>query len=146
MDEQHAGFQSRIVGGQAAAVNQFPWHVWIRSYAGAANIVCGGSIISGSWILTAAHCVRGYTSFTVGAGSNNLNSPVIQVNTTSFVVHPSFNPSNYNNDLALLQLPVVLPTSANMSPIRLPARSQANATFANIQGTLTGFGRLNQGK
>lgn len=103
-------------------------------------------MIAGNWILTAAHCVRGYTSFTVGAGSNNLSAPLVQMTTTTAIVNPNFNPNNYNNDLALLQLPTSLSNSTFIMPVRLPALSQANTTFLNFQTTVSGFGRLNNCK
>lgn len=46
--------QSRIVGGQLAATAQFPFQVSLRYFG---SHICGGSIISENYILTAAHCV-----------------------------------------------------------------------------------------
>ena len=48
---------SRIVGGDFARQNQFPHQVAVI-YKG--SLRCGGSIISESWVLTAAHCLTGY--------------------------------------------------------------------------------------
>lgn len=45
---------TRIVGGSTATRNQFPYQVaLIINNSG----FCGGSIISNTWVLTAAHCV-----------------------------------------------------------------------------------------
>ncbi|KAL1780408.1 serine protease 55-like [Sigmodon hispidus] len=44
---------SAIVGGQPASILEFPWHVGIMNLG---NHVCGGSILSEWWILTASHC------------------------------------------------------------------------------------------
>lgn len=141
-----ADFQGRILGGTAAASGQIPWHVWVRSAVGTSSVTCGGSLISANWVLTAAHCVQGYTSFTVGAGSNTLASPLIQMAPTTFVVNPNFNATNYNNDLALLMLPTSLSNSTFITPVRLPTVSQTTTTFVNFQGTVSGFGRLNNCK
>lgn len=46
--------QGRIVGGTAAREGQFPYQVSLR-WGGAH--VCGGSIVSASYIVTAAHCL-----------------------------------------------------------------------------------------
>uniref|UniRef100_A0A8C6LV74 Peptidase S1 domain-containing protein n=1 Tax=Nothobranchius furzeri TaxID=105023 RepID=A0A8C6LV74_NOTFU len=46
----------RIVGGTLAAEDQWGWQVsmqWRGSH------ICGGSIISARWIITAAHCMTG---------------------------------------------------------------------------------------
>ena len=45
-----------IVGGRAAVKHQFPWQVAIIPDE---IWFCGGSLISDSYVLTAAHCVVG---------------------------------------------------------------------------------------
>ena len=49
----------KIINGQLATVGQFPWQVAIISTGFFKNGVCGGSLISDVWILTAAHCLIG---------------------------------------------------------------------------------------
>jgi secreted trypsin-like serine protease len=49
LDEEH----QRITDGSNAARGQFPWQVALiidNAY------LCGGSLISSRWVLTAAHC------------------------------------------------------------------------------------------
>jgi len=45
----------KIVGGQPAAQGQYPWMAAMVNKGQQTNF-CGGSIISNSYILTAAHC------------------------------------------------------------------------------------------
>lgn len=56
--------EGRIVGGVAVTIEQFPWSVTMRHNGGHR---CGGSIISTTRILSAAHCTVG-----VGAGDHFL--------------------------------------------------------------------------
>lgn len=51
-----ANSKPRIVGGQEADVDEFPWQVSLHVKNTAH--VCGASIISEQWIVTAAHCVQ----------------------------------------------------------------------------------------
>ncbi|CAJ0950741.1 unnamed protein product [Ranitomeya imitator] len=43
----------RIVGGMNSARDEWPWQVSLH-FKG--NAQCGGSLISDTWVLTAAHC------------------------------------------------------------------------------------------
>lgn len=94
---------SRIVGGETAASGTWGWAVSL-SISGV--YLCGGSIISNSWVITAAHCVDGIASsqITIYAGSTQRwvgtqNRTVAQV-----IVHSDYNPTDFVNDIALLKL------------------------------------------
>lgn len=48
---------SKIIGGQAAKPMEFPWQTSLQVKSLSSHI-CGASLISDQWVLTAAHCMR----------------------------------------------------------------------------------------
>ena len=42
----------RIVGGKPANPGQFPWQVYLRIVTSGGEMLCGGSILNPTWILT----------------------------------------------------------------------------------------------
>jgi secreted trypsin-like serine protease len=114
---------SRIVGGEDAGTATWGWVVSISiddAY------LCGGSIISSSWVITAAHCVTGYTAsqITIYAGSTTrFSGTQIRVG-SNLIVHPDYDFTTENNDIALLQLASPLSMSdPYVSAICLPSVS-----------------------
>ena len=55
----------KIINGMEAADNQFPWVVYLR--CNNPGWACTASMISDTWVLTAAHCVDGCYEWTVQA-------------------------------------------------------------------------------
>uniref|UniRef100_A0A182IR01 Uncharacterized protein n=1 Tax=Anopheles atroparvus TaxID=41427 RepID=A0A182IR01_ANOAO len=68
----------RITNGQVATPGQFPYQIALLSQFGAGTGLCGGSVLTNNYILTAAHCVvSGATTLANGGtaimGAQNRN-------------------------------------------------------------------------
>merc|ERR1712037_904927 len=112
----------RIVGGIEAEEHEWPWQValfiddaWF----------CGGSLISETYVLTAAHCAQGASYFDIMLGAHNIraSSEPNRVEITSYNgwTHPQWNSNTLANDIALVQLPTPAPINDYISPVCLPA-------------------------
>ncbi|KAJ4436621.1 hypothetical protein ANN_16752 [Periplaneta americana] len=52
------GLTNRIVGGQSALPGEFPWLALLQyNVSGELEFLCGGSLITDMYVLTAAHCL-----------------------------------------------------------------------------------------
>nr|CAD7459488.1 unnamed protein product [Timema tahoe] len=130
----------RIIGGASAARGQFPWQAYL--ILGGSGL-CGGSIISSSWILTAAHCLQGFDTFSVTLGSTS--RAVAQVGSHTQVsrlaiIHAQYSGLLIRNDIGLIRLDSAVTFSDVIIPVRLPGWSQSTNTFANQPATVSGFG------
>lgn len=47
----------KLSGGEAAKIGEFPWIVLLKYKTSGRPFLCGGSLISDRFVLTAAHCV-----------------------------------------------------------------------------------------
>ena len=94
---------SRIIGGEAANSSTWGWAVSLYIVNRGR---CGGSIISDSWVITAAHCVSGAGSsqVIVYAGSTLLETGTQIRVVRNIIMHPNYNSPPFANDIALLQL------------------------------------------
>ncbi|XP_012864950.1 PREDICTED: transmembrane protease serine 4 [Dipodomys ordii] len=109
----------RVVGGEEASVDSWPWQVSVQYNQ---QHVCGGSILDPLWILTAAHCFRKYldvSNWKVRAGSDQLgNFPSLPVAKIFVTKHNPLSPKE--KDIALVKLQHPLTFSATVRPICLP--------------------------
>ncbi|XP_061221618.1 acrosin-like [Neopsephotus bourkii] len=103
---------SRIVGGVDAQQGAWPWMVSIQfPTANGPLHICGGSLITPQWVLTAAHCFVGHPSFTtdwfVMLGITDLaqaNSETQKRWIRQVVVHEYYTSASSGFDIALLEL------------------------------------------
>lgn len=135
------GSAHAVVGGVPTTIDSNPWQAMIVVRAD--NRLCGGSIIDRSWIVTAAHCVAGFTPGQVGVhvGISELSqrSTTNEVAVADVIVHPSWDADRFRNDIALLRLQAPVSTGPTIQTVALPvgidgAQWPASGTPARITG------------
>jgi secreted trypsin-like serine protease len=148
---------SRIVGGEEATGQSWPWQIALYQRAVVKEQVskdgfgqiCGGSLISERWVLTAAHCFRDMPKYNFGPddyviveGTKQLCAgcgrplPVKRI-----ILHKDYKDSeNHQNDIALIELaatakstPVPLARAQNAAGLETPDRSAMVTGFGTVR-------------
>ncbi|KAH8372710.1 hypothetical protein KR009_003243, partial [Drosophila setifemur] len=133
---------SRIIGGEFAAPGQFPYQVSLQLNG---RHHCGGSLISETMIVTAAHCTKGQNPGQMKAivGTNDLSAGNGQsFNIAQFIIHPQYNPQSQDFDMSLIKLSSPVPMGGAVKTIQM-ADSDSNYA-ADTMATISGFGAINQ--
>uniref|UniRef100_A0A672IHL7 pancreatic elastase II n=1 Tax=Salarias fasciatus TaxID=181472 RepID=A0A672IHL7_SALFA len=138
---------SRVVAGEDATPHSWPWQVSLQSdSSGRWSHVCGGSLISSEWILTAAHCINDRYNYRVELGKHSLEAsedgsiaqrPVVHA---LCLLYGFFARFFYRNDIALIKLSSPVTFSDTIQPACLP--DQGLVLPHDTPCFVTGWGRL----
>jgi trypsin len=132
---QDLGIQE-IVGGELAVAGEYPFIVSLQSSSG--SHFCGGTLVNGNTVVTAAHCSVGQSASAVQvrAGSLKRNTGGTVSRVSRITVHPSYSSSTYSNDVAVWKLSTTIPTSSTVSYASLAASGSdpASGSSASVAG------------
>lgn len=98
-----------IVGGKDVIPYSWPWQVLLVSKSDG-ELVCGGSLISPQWVMTAGHCVDSKSVERIQARLGVFNqakkneSGTLAYDLREVHVHPEFNFWTLTYDIALLKV------------------------------------------
>ncbi|XP_071816178.1 uncharacterized protein [Apostichopus japonicus] len=139
---------ARIIGGNIAIAGRWPWQALLeyRSW------LCGGTLISDQWIVTAAHCVatpgmranldavRLGSLFKTDYHESNSERRLIE----RIVVHPGHT-AGFDNDIALIKLQEPVDVTDYVRPACLPSSDQVDEVTRYSTCYATGWGRTSAG-
>ncbi|CAH2041744.1 unnamed protein product, partial [Iphiclides podalirius] len=136
---------SRIIGGVAAPEGYAPHMAALVWGEAVKSLVCGGSIVTSTHVLTAAHCIDPMVvhgellpSFRVVVGSNQWASSDNVAKVSRYINHPNWNPANIKNDIGVLFLAEELGLNDRVAVVPL--------SFDYVEGVVdsyvTGWGRV----
>lgn len=148
-------FDGRIVGGTVATPHEYPWQVLLQITIAPYVYLCGGSVITPQYILTAAHCVTDNgvavpaAKIKVYAGVHDrrqLGNTRVQSRTgAQLVVHGAYDAYSYDYDIAVVKLDRALTINTYVKTIRLAKNSETNLFAAGNDVIVSGWGTTSSG-
>lgn len=138
----------RIAGGSETVPNEFPWQAYITvNFWNGGSAICGGTLISDEWILSATHCFEGVINMTVILGAHDTSDGSLEASREVFYLtprdvtkYPDWFYPDLEGDVSLVHLSRKVPINSYIRPISLPYRD--DPSFGGEPIILTGWGNF----
>ncbi|XP_055301761.1 phenoloxidase-activating factor 2-like [Sitodiplosis mosellana] len=139
---------TRIIDGDEAQPNEYPWVVGIffRLSSGNLRYIGGGSLIHESVIMTAAHFLLQLTpeQLVIRAGEHDILDTTVdkkrqERNVTNIILHENLDANSLINDIALIVLEKSFKLTEAVNTVCLPPQSVQ--TDKNVMCTTGGWGK-----
>ncbi|XP_032083826.1 trypsin-like [Thamnophis elegans] len=123
----------RVLGGKPCLPNSQPWQAALFS---GCRLICGGTLIHPSWVVSAAHC-RKSSIFPVRLGEHHLRridwSEQLKLSSKA-IVHPEYNRRTLNNDIMLIKLLTPVTLNDKVKVMDLSTTCPETGTKCSISG------------
>jgi trypsin len=134
--------EPRIVGGRPASAGEWPFAAFVEG-----PLLCGGSLIGAQWVLTAAHCIRNSDIRRVDVWLGEEKRPFkgrsyVALGAEGDIwIHPEYDSTSMQNDVALLRLDRPAPQRA----ISLVLADDDALWKPGTNATIVGWGDVQEG-
>uniref|UniRef100_A0A3P8TJM6 trypsin n=1 Tax=Amphiprion percula TaxID=161767 RepID=A0A3P8TJM6_AMPPE len=121
----------KIVGGYECRKNSVPYQVSLNS----GYHFCGGSLISSTWVVSAAHCYESRIQVRLGEHNIAVNEGTEQfINSAKVIRHPRYSSYNLDNDIMLIKLSKPATLNSYVRTVSLPSSCAGAGTKCLISG------------
>uniref|UniRef100_A0A8D2NE01 Transmembrane protease, serine 15 n=1 Tax=Zonotrichia albicollis TaxID=44394 RepID=A0A8D2NE01_ZONAL len=136
---------TRIVGGNDAGREAWPWIVSLHFNF---QPVCGASLVSDEWLVTAAHCVYGrqlkpsrwQAALGLYSQSDLAKPPAVVQNIDRIIINPHYMKQTKDSDIALMHLQHKVQYTDYIQPVCLPEKNQQFPPGINC--SIAGWGAI----
>ncbi|XP_077284928.1 CLIP domain-containing serine protease B4-like [Arctopsyche grandis] len=147
-------FAPLVTLGQQVERGDFPWHIALYLYSMnklSISYHCGGTLMSNSIVITAAHCVTAHNApmapnrFAIALGKFDLYSKepgAIIIKVSQVIVHENYGYTSLQNDIALLLLETKVNYNEYIQPVCMWEEANTNKqSVFNVVGKVPGWGK-----